>query len=480
MSNRFTDYVPKQAPVPLYAHQKESLELYRRSPIVLDTGEPGVGKTRANIAAWLYRRIGGGGKMLVIAPKPLLRTAWGSEFGKVAPNIKIGYCVAGTRQRNNVKQSLRRVAFTEGDPDVVIMNTDGVLWLARHLKLLDGFDTMTVDESGYYRNPTSGRSKALRQVVKHFEYKSMLSGTPTGAGGVSDIWFQVYCLDGGERLGPSHSHFQSNVQIFQRMGADPRMGKWIDKPGVRENVAVLLADISIQHRLEDCADIPANYRITTAYTPSDKLLASYKKLAKTALLQLQEAKVKAVNAAVLRGKLLQVASGAVYAEDGSYEVLDNGRYELIGELIHERKHSVVFYMWKHQLHGLEEELTKRKVSFFSMTSDLSAAVRDQAVDDFQEGRYQTILMHPLTGAHGLTLTKADTTIICSPMDRPDALKQAIHRIVRTGQTKKTTTIFVHALGTIEDKAYANLERGSFGIIELLDALKDNIAKLEKQ
>jgi SNF2 family DNA or RNA helicase len=79
--------------------------------------------------------------------------------------------------------------------------------------------------------------------------------------------------------------------------------------------------------------------------------------------------------------------------------------------------------------------------------------RDVIVNDFQAGAYQTILLHPQTGAHGLTLTRGEACILLSPIYEADLLKQAIHRIYRGAQDKATDTVLVQARGTVEDLVY---------------------------
>ena len=81
-------------------------------------------------------------------------------------------------------------------------------------------------------------------------------------------------------------------------------------------------------------------------------------------------------------------------------------------------------------------------------------------------------MHPKTGAHGLTLTRGRATIIASPFDEADLLKQAIHRIWRGGQVHKTETILVRARGCrVEQRVYDNLLRKTGRMETLLEILK---------
>ena len=52
---------------PLFAHQKHSVSVLRESESILDSSDPGTGKTRVQIEDFAFRRRKGGGKALVLA-----------------------------------------------------------------------------------------------------------------------------------------------------------------------------------------------------------------------------------------------------------------------------------------------------------------------------------------------------------------------------------------------------------------------------
>jgi SNF2 family DNA or RNA helicase len=83
-----------------------------------------------------------------------------------------------------------------------------------------------------------------------------------------------------------------------------------------------------------------------------------------------------------------------------------------------------------------------------------------------------MLLHPKTGAHGLTLTRGTTTVVTSPIYEADILKQMIHRIYRGEQNQVTNTIFVQAKGTVEDLVYERLNFRTGQMKDLLDMMRD--------
>ena len=423
-----------------------SFLLLRHRGYIFATGN--TGKTIAALIAFAERRRQGGGKAIVYAPKSLLEPAWENDARKAVPDMRVSVAYAENRLE----------AF-QRDADIYVTNNDAVKWVRKNPRFLKGVDTGIIDESSNFKHRDSDRSKAAAWVFKRFKYRAMLSATPTSKS-ITEIWHQVKLLDDGQRLGTAFSSFRDAVQIpHMRDPRYPKAVEWRDRPGAESSVSEIIADISIRHKFEDVMpDVPGNRSFYMHYTPSPKLLALYRRMQDQAAAMLNETTDEAVvaaNAAVLRGKLLQIASGHVYANGKSYN-LDPGRTELIAELIGHRKHSVTFYSWGHQRLSLIEELDKRGISWAEFHSTTPNKDRMTIMNDYQSGRYQTVLMHPATGAHGLTLTQGDTTIWCSPHDRPDLLYQGKKRVHRGGQIKETFNLMVSARHTIEPGIYQNL------------------------
>jgi len=460
---------------PLYAHQKKTLAKLQEINTLWDMSDPGTGKTRVALRAFAGRRTNGGGRMLLVAPKSLLLPAWGGDAEAFEPALRIAFALAGGRER----------AFATG-ADVVGINTDGVKWLVgagsrgrglaltrEAARLLRGFDTLAVDESSDFKHHASQRSKAARVLSRLFEFRELLGATPA-PNSVVELWHQAFLLDGGASLGDSFYRFREQTQTPQRVGMAAGAVQWRDRPGIRGTVAPLIERLVVRHRFEDCLDIPPHAVRTVFWTPPPKLMRQCRELEATATLALKSGTMTAANAAVLRGKLLQTASGAVYdGPDGAFEVLDRSRYELVADLVREDPDpTVVFYSWKHQREELEAALAKASVPCAAMGAGMSPKARQALVARFQAGALRCLLLHPATGAHGLTLTAGRRTVLASPFDRADWLVQARHRIWRAGQSKRTETVLVQALGTVEGRAYAALDGKTRNLADLLGMLEE--------
>lgn len=441
----------------LWPHQVKTLEFLRQSPIVFDCSDPGTGKTRAHLAAAVERD----GRVLVVCPKTLMRSAWGAELTNNFPGAP--YAIAEAGQRGS--------AFATG-AKFVIINTDGVKEIVKTPALLKGFRTLIVDESSAFKHPTAQRTKALMKLAPLFAHRALLSGTPH-SNSVTELWAQMYALDKGARLGPSFFVFRNAVQVSEQVGPSAAHVRWRDKPQAEAVVYSLLKDVLIRHAFEDVmSHVPPNHRSKYLYTPNAVVRKRYETLAQECILALSSGEVTAVHAAALRNKLLQVLSGAVYTGADKYAVLDMQRYELVEELVDQYRHSLVFFNWRHQKDVLCDRFDARGMSFAVIDGSTPERERNEIVQAYQEGKYKTLLLHPRTGAHGLTLTRGEAAIVVSPFYEADLLKQAIHRIYRGSQDKATNTVLIEAENTVEQLVYARLNNKTERMDDFLEMVEE--------
>lgn len=465
----------RQIPKP-WKHQTETKKFCTRRKVVYDASDPGTGKTRAHAEVWLNRRKKGKGSLVVVAPKTLLKSAWADDIRKFLPlTISYSICRADNREK----------AFDER-VDVYITNIDAVKWLSKQkpsfFKRFGHEPTLLIDEITAFKHKESLRSRAIAKVKKFFPYRTGLSGTPN-SNTILDLWNQMMVLDGGKLLGKSYTQFRNVACDYVR---DTQYGgKWVDKPLIEEAVARKLAPVMIRHNFDECMDIPKNHLYKVYFDMPASLRKHYDKMVQQSILWLEEqGTVTAVNEGAVRTKLLQIASGAVYGDDDkgrrrnpTYKLLDRERYFLVADLVEARDYSIVFFNWKHQREELIKEFTKREIEHAVIDGNTPDKRREEIVEAYQDGAYQTLAMHPKTGAHGLTLTRGRATIVSSPFDEADFLKQGIHRIYRGGQKYRTETILVEARSCfVEQRVYGNLNRKKGRMDNFLDVLRKELKK----
>lgn len=443
-----------------FAHQRKSLSHAKTTDIVLDCSDAGTGKTGVVVWDFEARRKKRGKCALVLGPKSLLRSAWYNDFKKFAPKLKVVIAPAETRGE----------AFAE-DADVYVTNHDAVKWLAKQpKKFFDKFDTLIVDESSAYKHATSQRSKAAAKIVKYFRYRRAMTATPNSRS-ITDVWHQVFLLDGGQRLGRSFFQFRNTVCQPVQVGRSEKAIQWTDKEGAEEAVFGLLQDIVVRHKLEECVDIPANYRHTVEYELTPKQRKAYDEMRDKQMLLLfpptvgnlsarllgkkkpDATVITAVHAAVALNKLLQIASGAIYESPEKYHLIDNSRYVMAMDLAEERVHPLIFFHWKHQRDALMAEAKKRGLKYGLIDGSVPQVARDAVVAQYQAGMLDGVFAHPKSAAHGLTFTRGKSTIWVSPTADAELFEQGSRRQHRIGQTEKTEVITILGKDTQDERVY---------------------------
>jgi SNF2 family DNA or RNA helicase len=431
-----------------YAHQSKTTNFILSHPRCLITSDPGTGKTRAVLDAITNLP----GKTLVLAPLSILEAAWVDDIKKFQPNIKFGVAYAKNRKK----------IFTDTSHEMVITNFEAVNFLHKNPHLLKGFTTIVIDEFTAFKNKDSQRSKNLRNFISLFTYRIAMSGTPN-SNSILDLWHPVLLVDDGDHLGQRFYSYRNQVCTPKFNGF---ANEWVDKPGIEQAVAARLSDITIRYKLEDCIDLPENIVRTVRTNLSPEVQRMYNDFSKDSVLYTKMGTINAVHAGARVKKLLQIISGGVYDEDGLVQYLHQERYDIVMDLVSERKHSIVAFNWRHERDALIELATKQKISYEVIDGSVPAEKRKDIVQRFQAGHIRVLFCHPQSAGHGLTLTKATTAIWCSPTYNAEHFQQFNRRIHRASQTQKTETILIAARKTWEEEVYKKLN-GKLGKMENL-------------
>jgi len=431
-----------------YAHQSKTTDFILSHPRCLITSDPGTGKTRAVLDAITKLP----GKTLVLAPLSILEAAWVDDIKKFQPNIKFGVAYAKNRKK----------IFTDTSHEMVITNFEAVNFLHKNTQFLNGFTTLVIDEFTAFKNKDSQRSKHLRNFISLFTYRIAMSGTPN-SNSILDLWHPVLLVDDGDHLGQRFYSYRNQVCTPKFNGF---ANEWVDKPGIEQAVAARLSDITIRYKLEDCIDLPENIVRTVRTNLSPEVQRMYNDFSKDSVLYTKMGTINAVHAGARVKKLLQIISGGVYDEDGLVQYLHQERYDIVMDLISERKHSIVAFNWRHERDALIDLATKQKISYEVIDGSVPAEKRKDIVQRFQAGQIRVLFCHPQSAGHGLTLTKATTAIWCSPTYNAEHFQQFNRRIHRASQTQKTETILIAARKTWEEEVYKKLN-GKLGKMENL-------------
>jgi len=443
------------------AHQSKFADMFGTKKRVLNFDGCGTGKTLSCVLA--VQRHFPGKRVLVFAPLTILEPAWGKDLAFGWPQTTVA--IASGSMSKKLKAFNSKAQW-------VITNHDSVKMVVEN-ELYKDFDVVIIDEGDAFRNRTSKRSKAMVTVAKHVEMFCLMTGTPTPKS-VTDIWHLAFLVDAGERLGQNFFGFRQQVCDARPVpGAPPGAMDFTDKEGANDHVSLQLSDITTRVTLNDVAELPdTTYRTVLVDLPS-KLRAQYEFLKKQSIMALDSGEVvTAIHAGSRMQKLLQVLSGALYDEYGEARNVHVDRYALVMDLAEEADHSLVAFNWTHQREGLVAEAKKRKITYEIIDGSVPASRRSGIVERFQAGLIQTLFVHPQSAGHGLTLTRANRIIWASPNYRADLYEQLNHRIIRTGQVRKTEIIHIAAANSVEETVYEKLMGKQVRMLDLLNTLKE--------
>lgn len=416
----------------------------------------GTGKTLSTLWAYDYlRAVGKAKKMLVICPLSTLERTWADEVFRHFPHLTWSVLYGSKEQR---------VKRLRSDADVYLINHDGIKVLERELGARADIDIVTIDELASFRNASTGRWKSLNRIIASRKYVWGLTGTPT-PNAPTDAWAQCKLI-APERVPKYFGAFKD--MTMRQISAF----KW----AARDNAIATVADAmqpSIRFSREQCVDLPPCVYQTRHVKMSPEQTTAYREMVTTLYTEMQQGQILAVNEAVKMQKLVQIASGVVYARDGtSVELPSQSRIDEVVDIIEQAGSKViVFVPYKGVMKYVAQELAK-KFSVEVVNGETSKGARDRIFTDFQRASDPRVLVaQPYAMSHGLTLTAANTVVWYAPITSQEVYTQANARVTRPGQ--KLSQLIVHIEGSpVERKLYQSLSQRKKIEGLLLDVIRD--------
>jgi SNF2 family DNA or RNA helicase len=247
--------------------------------------------------------------------------------------------------------------------------------------------------------------------------------------------------------------------------------KYAPRRGSEREVFRLLQPC-VRFSRDDCLDLPDCVVETRSVPLTKEQEEAYQTLRRDAKAQVAGGDITAVNEAVLRLKLIQIACGAVYDAKKTVHHLDcKPRYDALDEVIEQAGGKVlVFAPLTSVVDVLERHLSKNYTTA-RITGATGTADRGNIIREFQHSPNPRVLVaDPGCMAHGVTLTEANCIIWFGPTDRPELYDQANARINRPGQRRKMLIVRL-ASTPIEKEIFRRLhEKASLqgAILELVE------------
>jgi len=475
----------------VHEYQNQAIEFMYKNPFSALFIDLGLGKT---IISWtlIDRLIMSEecGRVLIIAPKRVANQTWPNEAKqwshiccykpyliredtRLVKSVEHGmkafkksnpkdYAVKATRENHRLKLNKIHVKdlFNKTKSQIHIISKENVEFLVDVWGSSWPYDTVIIDESSCFKDPSSNRFKALARVRPFMKRMHQLTATPV-AEGYLGLFAQIYLLDRGALFGKSFFKFKQHY-----FDENPYTRRLTIKPWSEADICQKISSMCLTMKAQDYLDISAPISIAEPVYLDDAAKSKYNALLKDFVLDIdQSTTIEAETAAALCQKLLQMASGSIY-ETRLTEVKPD---EFIKDRITHKIHDCKIQALKDLVDQYPDESFLVGYNFNSslktLTDSFPKAVQMDAkgemVNQWNKGKLDMLLVHPQSAGHGLNMQHGGRRLIF--FDLPWSLElyqQLIGRLARQGQKQ---VVYIHHLitkDTIDDDVYSALRNKS--------------------
>ncbi|NMX03581.1 DEAD/DEAH box helicase [Mobiluncus mulieris] len=396
-------------------------------------------------------------RVLVIAPLRVARDTWPQEAAKWDHLEGLSLAVA-------VGSKAERLDALAKGAMVTVINRENVPWLVAHYGKAWPFDMIVIDELSSFKNHRAKRFTALVKMRPYVSRWVGLTGTPA-SNGLMDLWAQFRLLEGGQRLGRYITRFRDRWFVPDKRGG---MQVFTYKPraGAEDEIYEAISDMTLSMRTTDHLTLPELTLTTTRVKLADKERAVYEQLKQDLVIELNGQVIDAANAAVLSGKLLQLASGAIYDENGDAIVVHGAKLDALEDLVEAAngQNLLVAYWYKHDLQRIIERFPEARP--LKTSTDIEA---------WNNSEIQIGLIHPASAGHGLNLQVGGHLLIWFSLTWSlELYQQANARLYRQGQTQPVTITHLAAEGTLDEAVLKALDTKNVTQAALIEAVKTQL------
>ena len=397
-------------------------------------------------------------KILIVCPIRVALT-WVDELNQWSCFNHLTYSVAiGTEKQ-------RKAALRAG-ADITIINRENIDWLVNKANVPFVWDACIVDEVSSFKNSQSKRFKAFMKIRPKFTRVIALTGSPS-SNGLEDLYGEFKLMDYGERLGRFIGQFRT--AFFRPAVTNGAIVyKYAPLPGAEQEIYKRISDITISMKSTDHLEMPelieSNYKVTL----SDEDMERYKTFKEELVVELSGSDITASNAAVLAGKLTQLANGCIYSDDGEMIPVHDAKLDALEDIVEalQSESCVLAYWYKHDLVRIKERLDKIGASYQVINSD-------ESIRAWNAGKMQIGLFNPASLAFGVNLQKGGFHMVFfSQIWSLELVQQAIARLWRQGQQSSSVIVqHIVAKGTIDERILKALSEKDMTQSALIDAVK---------
>ena len=393
----------------------------------------------------------------MIAPLRVASQTWPAEIKKWDHLKGLSYSVAVGTEKDRINALKKRAT-------IYIINRENVDWLVNKSGIPFDFDMVVIDELSSFKSYGAKRFKSLLKVRPSVRRIVGLTGTPS-SNGLMDLWAEFRVLDLGQRLGRYITHYRSAYFVPDKRNAEI-IFSYKPLPGAEERIYSQISDITISMKSDDYLKMPECVINEVPVYLSEKEWSIYSDFRDEMVANLGNKEIDAVNAAVLSGKLLQMANGAVYDDKNKAHLIHDRKLDALEDLIEgaNGKPVLVAYWYKHDLERIQKRFPVRQIK------------TSKDIEDWNNGSIPIAVIHPASAGHGLNLQSGGSALIWFGLTWSLELYQQTNaRLYRQGQNETVVIHHIIAKDTIDEDVMAALTRKEKTQASLIEAVK---AKLE--
>ena len=455
---------------------REVAQIYNKFAFYYDTR---TGKTPTSIAIILDDlKLHPTNKWLVIAPLTLLDLAWGEDFAKFAPDVKISICHASTKKK--------RLDKIQEKANVYLINTESFVNYQEYFADISG---LVVDESSSMKNKSSKFSKAIVEFSRSCDRVYLLSGTPA-PNGAHEYYRQIQAID---YYGIQQSFAQFKNKYFLNLARDVRFEQLVLRPDMQEELTELINQYAIYTDKEDVLNTPGRDFIERIFSMPENVKQHYKQMKSELATEIGDVSVLAPSAATKLNKLNQISSGFIMNTEA---IFNNKIARKHGETSFEQEEYILSMYRFHELQALLDEIGDEQVIIWAnyrlefkyiqemlsskcviVNGEISASSKIENIRAFKNKEVQYLVANPASADKGLTLTNCHICVYFSLNWSYELFKQSMDRIYgdKSIQPNKCIYYIMLAKGSVDIPLYREVLIGkqeiSYAILDHLKADK---------
>lgn len=375
-------------------------------------------------------------RVLILAPLKVCKTVWRQEAEKWehTKDLKIAAAIGDADARSKA---------IESSAEIVLMNYENIVWFFGKYKDAHGFEGLVCDEISKLKNSGGASFKKLRHRLPAFKWRAGLTGTPVSEDFMG-LYGQIFILDSGKRLGTRkdiflHEYFYpTDYMEYNWELSDP-------------------TGVVLMNQIEDLIFIADNKQYQESLMPMSHFTVPvtlpkdarkyYEDLKKDCMVDAGGGLVTADNAAVLVGKLTQVASGFLYGDEDAGTLTEHVHDAKILEcvkLVNKLSGPVVIAYW------FKEDLKRLQVQFPQGVA-LSGSDDLETIRLWNLGRIDVMFLQPRSAGHGLQLQFGGHSLIWfGPVWSRDLTEQTEARLHRQGQKNCVQVYTLCSVDTVDE------------------------------